>query len=117
MSVRYLVDSDWAVDYLNDIPEVRQRLQELIRRRIVAILMISLGELYEGTLYARDPKASERALRRFLRGIPRLGVDYEVARRFGSERGRLRSARQMIGDLDLLIAATALRHKLILLTN
>ena len=36
---------------------------------------------------------------------------------FARERGRLRAAGKIIGDLDLLIGATALRHDLKLLTN
>jgi predicted nucleic acid-binding protein len=35
---------------------------------------------------------------------------------FGRERGRLRTARKIIGDLNLLTAATALHHALTLLT-
>ena len=46
-----------------------------------------------------------------------MGVDPEAARIFGEQRNRLRAEGQMIGDLDLLIGATALRYELILLTN
>ena len=53
----------------------------------------------------------------FLRGAEILGLDDETTRIFGRERGRLRSQSKMIGDFDLLIVATALRHDLTLLTN
>ncbi len=46
-----------------------------------------------------------------------VSIDEEVSRIFARERGRLRAAGQMIGDLDLFIGATALRHGLTLLTN
>jgi predicted nucleic acid-binding protein len=40
-----------------------------------------------------------------------------VTRVFGRERGRLRAAGKTVGDFDLLLGATALRHGLTLLTN
>jgi tRNA(fMet)-specific endonuclease VapC len=46
-----------------------------------------------------------------------LGIDEEVCKIFGRERGRLRAAGMLVGDFDLLIGATALRHNLTLLTN
>ena len=67
MTAQYLVDTDWAIHYLNDHPEISQRLDEL--------------------------KAE------------------------GLARGRLRAARMVVGDFDLLIGATALRHNLTLLSN
>ena len=44
-------------------------------------------------------------------------MDEATAKIFGRERGRLRAAGMMIGDMDLLIAATALQYDLTLLTN
>ncbi len=46
-----------------------------------------------------------------------IDMDEETCKIFGKERGRLRAAGLMIGDCDLLIAATALRHHLTILTN
>ena len=46
-----------------------------------------------------------------------LNIDEETCKIFGKERGRLRAAGLMIGDCDLFIGATALRHNLTLLTN
>ncbi len=56
------------------------------------------------------------------RGQPSLwgtgaGLDERTCQIFGKERGRLRATGLMIGDCDLLIGATALRHDLTLLTN
>ena len=46
-----------------------------------------------------------------------IGIDEETAKIVGRERGRLRAEGMLIGDLDLLIAATALQYDLTLLTN
>jgi tRNA(fMet)-specific endonuclease VapC len=46
-----------------------------------------------------------------------LGLDDEICKTFGRERGKLRQQRKLVGDLDLLIASTCLRYNLTLLTN
>ena len=80
--------------------------------------VISLAELYEGVYYSRDPARGEDILQQFLApDLAILGIDEETCKRFGRERGRLRAAGLMIGDFDLLIAATALQYDLTLLTN
>jgi len=56
-------------------------------------------------------------LTEFLSGVVILGIDEEICRRFGQLRGSLRSAGKLVGDFDLLVAASALRHDLTLLTN
>ena len=78
---------------------------------------VSLAEVYEGVFYSRDPIADEASLNNFLDGVNVLGIDKEVTRIFGRERGRLRRLHKTIGDFDLIIAATALRYDLTLLTN
>ena len=80
--------------------------------------MISLAELYEGAVGARDPVQSERELNLSSSdGLTCWASIPQIARIFGVERKRLRDAGRMIGDMDLLIAATAIRHDLTLLTN
>ncbi len=83
----------------------------------IALSFISLAELYEGVFYSRDPQQSEEGLQAFLRGVELLGIDDATTRLFGRERGRLRAQGKTVGDFDLLIGATALRHGLAVLTN
>ncbi|HET7842086.1 MAG TPA: type II toxin-antitoxin system VapC family toxin, partial [Terriglobia bacterium] len=65
----------------------------------------------------KDPTRSEAMLAEFVSGVVILGIDDEICRRFGQLRGSLRGAGKIVGDFDLLIAASALRHNLTLLTN
>ena len=115
--MKYLVDTDWVIDHLNHIERVTRRLEALAPEGL-ALSIIALAELYEGVYYASDPVESEAALQRFLNPeLTILGIDEETCKTFGKERGRLRAAGLMIGDCDLLIGATTLRHNLTLLTN
>jgi len=115
--MRYLIDTDWAIEYLSQRPGIVARLQELQQQEGLALSMISLAELYEGVFYSHDPEGDERDLQDFLRGVTVVSIDEEVCKIFGRERGRLRAAGMLVGDFDLLIGATALRHNLTLLTN
>src|SRR5207247_8369033 len=58
MTVSCLVDTDWIIHYLNGQPEIVSKLQEL-QGRGVAVSLVSLAELYEGTYYSHDPEARE----------------------------------------------------------
>ncbi|HEX9430502.1 MAG TPA: type II toxin-antitoxin system VapC family toxin, partial [Candidatus Bathyarchaeia archaeon] len=66
MTIQYLVDTDWAIHYLNDHEGIVQRLRELQRQEGLALSIISLTELYEGVYYSREPEDDERALQDFL---------------------------------------------------
>ena len=116
MTSGYLVDTDWVIHWLNGHAAIGRRLEE-VQPRGLALSMVSLAELYEGVYYSRDPERNERELHAFLGGLTLIGVDREACQVFGRERGRLRAARTLIADFDLLIGATALRHDLTLLTN
>ena len=83
----------------------------------MGISIVSLAEIYEGIFGADDPQSDERELRDFLDGVAIIPIDDAVCRIFAGERSRLRASGTLIGDMDILIGSTALRHDLTLLTN
>ena len=114
--MRYLVDTDWAIDYMNGIPTVVRRLDELSVEG-AGISIISLAELYDGLVGATDPEHDEQRLSDFLDSIEVVPLEDAVCRIFAQERYRLRASGLGIDNLDLFIAATAVYHGLTLLTN
>jgi tRNA(fMet)-specific endonuclease VapC len=113
----YLVDTNWVIDALHAEPVAVQTLADLTDDGL-AISLITYAELYEGAYYARDPQTALAGIQTFLRKKELLPLTTEIAERFAVVRGQLsRHVRRQIGDLDLLIAATALEHDLILLTR
>lgn len=116
MNARYLVDTDWAIDYLNGREGTRKRLEELGESGL-AFSIISLAEVYEGIFYSKDPEKNERGLQDFLQYVTVVNIDEETSQLFGKERGRLRAQGKHIADFDLMIAVTARQHQLTLLTN
>ena len=116
MTPSYLIDTDWIIHYLNGQEAIVKRLVAL-RKEGLAISVISLAELYEGVYYSTNPKGDKKALDDFLTGVLILGLEDEICKIFGKERGKLRKLKIVIGDFDLLIAATCLCYNLTLLTN
>jgi predicted nucleic acid-binding protein len=116
MKFSYLIDTDWIIHYLSGNRDIVAKLRSLEKEGL-NISVISLAELYEGIYYSTNPDGNERALDDFLSGVSIIGVEDEICRLFGKERGRLRQVKKMIGDFDLLIASTCLHHNLTLLTN
>ena len=59
--MRYLVDTDWSIDYRRGVSRVVNRFDGL-RREGIGISIVSYAELYDGVFGATDPDRSERAL-------------------------------------------------------
>ena len=112
----YLVDSDYVADWLKGRPDAVQLLTTL-RTDGLAVSDITYGEIHEGIYSGRDPRAAEQGFRQFLRLTTVLPTSRTIMRRFARLRGDLRAHGQLIGDMDLLIAATALTANLILVTR
>ena len=112
----FLIDTDWVIDHFNRVGVVTQRLQEL-QKQGLALSIVSVAELWEGVHFSHSPERSQTMLEEFLSGVVVLGIDEEICKRFGQLRGSLRRQGKIVGDFDLLIASSAIRHNLTLLTN
>jgi predicted nucleic acid-binding protein len=108
--------SDWIADYLKGRPSAVAQLRALEPHGL-AISLISYGEIFEGIYFSSDPVLAERDFRQFLRAIDVLPLNRAIMRHFARIRGELRRRGQIIGDPDLMIAATAIEHDLALITG
>lgn len=112
----YLLDTDWIIDFLSDRPQAVRGMSELRLSRLAASI-ISYAELYEGVARSRRRAEDLAQLEDFMSGVEILDVDIRVARIFGERRAQLRAQGLLIDNFDLLIAATALRFDLSLVTR
>jgi tRNA(fMet)-specific endonuclease VapC len=95
MILSHLIDKDWIIHYLHGHDEIVKELISLSKKNGLAISIVSLAELYEGIYYSTDPLGNENALEEFLTRVSILGVDDEICKIFGRERGRLRKQHKM----------------------
>ena len=118
----YLADTDDVVDYLKGQRNVATLLEPLLPEGI-ALSMITFAEVYEGIYYGHDRSQHETGFRNLLRTISVLDITRSIARHFALLRGQLRATPQGKSlvhpkdNYDLVIAATALHHKLTLITR
>ena len=114
--MRYLIDTDWVIDYFNGIQRIVQALNGFLPDG-VGISIISVAELYDGIFGESSYEDAEQELGAFLDYVEIVPLDDSICRIFAMERRRLRAAGNSISDFDLMIGSTALRHHLTLLTN
>lgn len=116
--MRYLIDSDWLIDHLEEEPAAMQLLDRLSSDGI-AISIITYLEVYQGTLRKSDPAQAQARLDEFASTIHVLPISRDVAKRCAELRETLdrHGRRVRARAFDLLNAATALHHGLTLVTH
>lgn len=114
----YLLDSNLVIPYLADDPLTVPLIEHLAPQGL-AISIITYMEVYQGTLRTPDPVLAQAQFDRFLEVVPTLPLSSAVARRCAQLREDLneRNRRVRHRALDLVIAATALEHRLQLVTR
>ena len=111
--VKYLIDSDVLIDFLNNRAEAI-RLLIKFEESEMAISAITFAEILEGLVGDRKKYLN---VRKGLSELSMLPVEANIAEQFANVRALLRSKGQLIENMDIFIAATALVHNLILVTN
>ncbi len=112
----YLLDTDVLVFYLRGREAVRQKLFSVPIRELCTS-SVCFGELYYGA--AKSQRRAERhdevnRLRGLLTALPLGNAETE---RFGELKASLEVRGERLADADLMIAATALEHNLVVVTG
>jgi tRNA(fMet)-specific endonuclease VapC len=82
-----------------------------------AVSAITVAEAWTGAARSGDPLKVRRLWDRFLRPFRILPFDEQAAEPYSVLRAHLEGIGAMIGGNDALIAATALAHDLVVVTN
>ncbi len=117
MAVRYLLDTNVCVVYLNGRSlHVRQRLRA-VDLEDVAVCSVVKAELFYGAWRSTNPQQALARQQRFLEAFGSLPFDDHSAEIAGQLRAQLAALGTPIGSNDLLIAAIALVNNRILVTH
>lgn len=112
----YLIDSDYLIDALIGRRGVIRTL-DFLSEQGTAISVISLGEVFEGAFGVPGSVERLARIRVVLHRFETIPLTEPIMEHFARSRAHLRRAGQLIPDMDLLIAATALHHDLQLVTR
>ncbi|MGD8744647.1 MAG: type II toxin-antitoxin system VapC family toxin [Candidatus Woesebacteria bacterium] len=113
--MKYLIDTNVLVDYLRKKSPINESL--FIEGSGVSI--ITKGELYYGAFKSDNPKKNLEVVDKMTLdlGLLALDVDEKTIVHFSRIKAFLEKEGQRLEDIDILIAATALSNKLILVTH
>jgi tRNA(fMet)-specific endonuclease VapC len=115
--IRYLLDTNICVEIIRGRgTAILKRLQQCAVGE-VGISVITLAELEYGAEKSARPEQNRLALHEFCAPLELLPFDDAAAIAYGKIRAALNRAGQMIGPMDLLIAAHALAQGIIVVTN
>ncbi|MCC7022201.1 MAG: type II toxin-antitoxin system VapC family toxin [Thermomicrobiales bacterium] len=114
--MKYPIDTDWLLDVIAGLPSATQRL-DAARPDGLGVSIVSHGELFEGVFGYVDTPVRLAELHTLLAQFETLPFTDPIMESFGRIRSELRRAGRLIPDRDLLIAATAVEHDLILMTR
>ena len=109
----YLLDTSVIIDALNQKRGRWQLLGSLVEAGdTLACSVVTLTEIYAGV------RPKEMALtQQFLDAMEHYQLDSRLARDAGLLKNELAKQGQTLGVVDLIIAATALAHNLVLMTD
>ncbi len=109
---RHLLDTPLLAAYLFNRPAAVALISPWIQQRECATSILVYGEVNE-YIQGRPNYADLHArLLELLEEIPPFFLTYPIMRRYGEIRRTLRRTNSLIGDIDTLIAATALERSL-----
>jgi predicted nucleic acid-binding protein len=115
---RYLLDTGILVAYLQGKPNIVQLVSPFITNHEAATSIVVYAEVVEHFKSFPAFATRKRQLQRLLRFIAPYFLTYPILERYADIRRSLRKphGEGLIGDIDTLIAATALERKLTVIT-
>ncbi|MGI8553032.1 MAG: type II toxin-antitoxin system VapC family toxin [Dehalococcoidia bacterium] len=116
--MHYLIDSDYVIDHLDEVPQARQLLDHLAQDGIALSIFVYM-EVYQGLLRHPDPAEAKRRFASFTQTVPILPFTPAVAQRCAELRETLKRQGKRVNSraIDVLNAGTVLAYGLVLVTR
>lgn len=113
--MNYLLDTDIIVNQLRG----KERIQETYIQKGAFVSIITYAELLYGAHKSNQKEKSLQIIHGFIKefGIDILSITQEIAHTYARIKSDLEHEGKRLDDFDLLIAATAVAHSLILATK
>lgn len=113
----YMLDTDICSYVIRERPlEVLKRFEELEMGQLF-ISVITYAELIYGVEHSTSKKINRKIIDNFVQHLSIVVWDSEAAEHYGKIRAYLRAKGNIIGSMDMMIAAHARSQKMILVTN
>jgi len=110
-----LLYTNVVIAFFNGNKIVLQRIYADVDR--IALSSLGVAELDYGAKASQKAKENLEKLHRFVDIVQVVSFDIECAKIFGTIKSKLRKLGKTTGEMDALIAATAMAHKAVLVTG
>jgi tRNA(fMet)-specific endonuclease VapC len=110
-----LLDTNVVIAFFNGNKEVLKRIQAEVDKISLSTLVVA--ELDYGAKASQRAKENIEMLYRFVDIVRVYPFDLECAKIFGNIKSKLRKIGKPTGEMDALIAATAMANKVTLVTD
>ena len=114
---RYLLDTNLLSAFLLKRPFAKTLIGPWIKNGEVVTSILVYGEVNEYLLARPKYLKFHSKLEKILKAIKPLYLTYPIMRKYSVLRRLLRPKRSLIGDIDTIIASTALERNLTLVTT
>ncbi len=112
------LDTSFLIDLLRESPAAEKLLRYYEERyEPLTTTWVNAAELFDGVFSPRGRKGEIGKVRGMLERLEVLEMSTEVCEKYGRLVNELRSKGVPIGDLDTLIASTAMTHRQIMVTR
>jgi tRNA(fMet)-specific endonuclease VapC len=112
-----LFDTNIVSAFMRDIPQVVEKIKKYLQHHeTLSISVITYYELLRG-LKAIDNRRKLHLFQEFMSLCLIINIDSDIAENASDIYDVLRRKGQLVEDADILIAATALVHELIVITD
>ncbi|MCL0096327.1 type II toxin-antitoxin system VapC family toxin [Thermodesulfovibrionales bacterium] len=108
------MDTNIVIAFLNGNNAVSERIQRKIDR--IALSTLVVAELAYGAKASQNARKNLEKLYRLLDIVQVISFDIECAKIFGTIKSKLRSIGKPTGEVDALLAATAIANKAVIIT-
>jgi tRNA(fMet)-specific endonuclease VapC len=115
--MKYLLDTDICIYIIKRKPQAAIERFTTLAPSDVGISAITVAELEYGASKSQAPDRNRAALQQFLIPLEIVAFDAQATQVYGQLRSALEQQGQVIGSLDMLIAAQALSLNVTLVTN
>ena len=112
---KYLIDTNTCIYYIKGKFDLRKKFENADPDNCF-ISEITLAELKFGVENSEKKDKNQKALDNFLTGVKIVPI-FHALDFYAKEKARLRKSGTPVDDFDLMIAATAITHNLIMVTN
>jgi tRNA(fMet)-specific endonuclease VapC len=110
-----LLDTNMVIAFFNGSKPVLERIKAKIDK--IALSTLVIAELDYGAKASQKAKENLEKLDRFVDVVRVVPFTLQCAKAFGSIKSKLRKMGKPTGEMDALIAATAMVHKAVLITG